>query len=77
MKKLILLLFISLGPFSSITAQNFSGSWGYKIFKSDKLSSKIEIDKINAEYGFSLVEEGSSKVNIYDIYHKINSHLWD
>ena len=32
MKKLnLLLLFISLAFFSSISAQNFSGSWGYKI----------------------------------------------
>ena len=59
------------------TAKNFSRWFDYKIFKSEKLGSKIEIDKINAEYGFSLVEEVSSKVNIYDVYHKINSHLWN
>ena len=59
------------------TGKNSTKWFDYKIFKSEKLSSKIEIDKINAEYGFSLVEEGISKIHIVDIYNKINSHLFD
>ena len=59
------------------TGKNSTKWFDYKIFKSEKLSSKIEIDKINAEHGFSLVDEGMSKIHIVDIYSKINSHLFD
>jgi len=60
MKKLILLLFISIGSFSSIIAQNFSGSWGYKI---DGKYIKLYGDKIENQNNGG--RSGTLKVAIY------------